>query len=575
VRTLFLIPARGGSKGFPGKNLAPLAGIPLVGWVTRLARHAAQVHIGSRIVCSTDDPVIAKVAVAWGAEIPFLRPAELATDSAASRDVVLHALDQLGEDFDAVALLQPTSPLTALDDLLGALETFAATGDPVVSIDKASHPAEWCCHLNQDGRIRRDVSAEEIHQRQMAEPTYCPTGSFYVASPTQVRTTGFWGPQTRGFVVSSAHSVDIDLLQDLETAEALLASRAMRGFTLLGRKVGPGSPCFVIAEAGVNHNGSLETALKLVDAAADAGADAVKFQSFEAEKVVSPAAEKAGYQVAATGSEGSQLEMVKGLELSASDHRRIQAHCSERGIMFLSTPFDEESANLLVGMGVPAFKIGSGDLTDHPLLSHVAGLGLPLIVSTGMASMVEVEDALAVIRAAGPGEVALLHCVSNYPAAPADCNLLAMDSMRKAFGVPVGWSDHTLGIHVSVAAVARGASIIEKHLTLDRGLPGPDHAASAEPDELRTLVTLIREVESSLGTGLKEARSSEGDTAAVARRSVHAARTIPAGRRISAEDLIMLRPGTGIPASHSDRVIGKVATRDIQAGEALSESDWS
>jgi N,N'-diacetyllegionaminate synthase len=574
VKTLFLIAARGGSKGFPGKNLALLAGIPLVGWAARSGWRAAQAHPGSRVVCSTDHAGIAQEAAVWGAEVPFLRPRELATDEARSLDVVLHALDELGDDFEAVALLQPTSPLTDTGDLLGALRMFAQTGDPVVSVTQMSHPAEWNCRLDRDGRLQRDAAAAGAHRRQLTEPSYCPSGGFYVASVAQVRGGGFWGPQTRGFVVSADAAVDIDVPSDLAMAEALLASRPVQGMEIGGRKVGPGNPCLVIAEAGVNHNGSLQTALQLVEAAAGAGADAVKFQTFSAEKVVSPMAPKADYQVAATGPAGTQLDMVKALELAPADYLRIQADCRAKGIMFLSTPFDEESADLLANMNVPALKIGSGELTNHLFLRHAAGLGLPLIVSTGMSSMADVEDALRVIRASGDGDVVLLHCVSNYPATPADCNLAAMDSMRKAFGVPVGWSDHTLGSHISLAAVARGASIVEKHVTLSRELPGPDHAASIEPDELRALVSVIREVESSLGTGVKAARPSEANTAAVARRSIHAARAIAAGRRIAVEDLIMLRPGTGIPASEADLVIGKVAARDIRAGEALSEADY-
>ena len=323
----------------------------------------------------------------------------------------------------------------------------------------------------------------------------------------------------------------------------------------------------------MNHNGSLDLALRLVDAAAEAGADAVKFQTFTAEQVVSLAAPKAAYQEVNTGRGGSQLEMVKALELDAAQHRQIQAHCRDKGIMFLSSPFDRGSVDLLVKMGVPALKIGSGELTNHEFLAYLAHQGLPLLLSTGMSAMHEVESALAVIRRNGSPAVALLHCVSNYPAAPCDCNLAAIDNMRKAFGLPTGWSDHTLGLQVSLAAAARGAALVERHLTLDNSLPGPDHAASLEPDELRALIKGIRDIEASIGTGVKQQCPSEQNTAAVARRSLHAARTLAAGHRITAGDLMMLRPGTGIPADQMDRVLGRTVSRTIPAGNILFEED--
>jgi N,N'-diacetyllegionaminate synthase len=572
MKTLFLITARGGSRGFPGKNLAPLAGIPLVGWAVRLACQSARLHPGSRVVCSTDDAVIAEAAAAWGAETPFVRPAELATDDAKTVDVVIHALDTLDGSFEAVAVLQPTSPLTELEDTIGALELHAKTGCPVVAVSQGQHPVEWSLRMDCGGRIH-SLADTMAHRRQLAETVYCPNGSIYVASVPQVCAGGFFGAETRGYVMPVDRSVDVDSASDLAIAETLLARRRVPAVEIAGREVGPGHPCFVIAEAGVNHNGSLDLALQLVDAAADAGADAIKFQTFTAEKVVSPAAPKAAYQQLNTGRSGSQLEMVRQLELTASQHRDIQAHCHDRGILFLSSPFDQESADLLVAMGVPALKIGSGEITNHEFLRHLAKQGLPLLLSTGMSSMHEVGNALAILRGSGSPQVALLHCVSNYPAAPVDCNLSAIDNMQKGFCLPTGWSDHTLGIHVSLAAAARGAAIIEKHLTLDKDLPGPDHAASIEPSEMRALVRGIRDIELAIGTGAKVPRASEQNTAAVARRSIHASHMIPADHEITRDDLVMLRPGTGIPADWIDRVLGRIVSRDIPAGHRISEED--
>lgn len=337
-----------------------------------------------------------------------------------------------------------------------------------------------------------------------------------------------------------------------------------------GRSIGPGRPCFVIAEAGVNHNGDRELALRLIDAAVDAGADAVKFQTFTADRVVTRDAPKAAYQTEATGVEESQLDMLRKLELSAEDHRALQAHCVARGILFLSTPFDEESANFLESMGLPIFKIPSGEITNSPFLAHLGRKQRPLILSTGMSTMEEVRSAVAIIFDTGNRDLVLLHCVSAYPAEAADANLLAMRTMATEFGVPVGYSDHTLGLEVSLAAVALGANVIEKHFTLDRDLPGPDHRASIEPQELKQLMLGIRRVEAALGHGRKEPVAAEGETAEVSRKSIVAARDIREGTRISRDDLVMKSPGTGLPPFMLDKVLGRVAAAHVPADTVIS-----
>ena len=339
--------------------------------------------------------------------------------------------------------------------------------------------------------------------------------------------------------------------------------------TLGDRLVGPGQPVFVIAEAGVNHNGVLSSAFELIDVAAHAGADAVKFQTFIAEKTISASAAKAEYQKLSTGAEESQLEMARRLEISFDDFRKLKTHCDQRGIMFLSTPFDFESVDFLHSLGVPAFKISSGDLTNHPLLQRVAAKGLPVIISTGMGDLDEVDEAIKVVRAAGNNEIALLQCITNYPADPADVNLRAMQTMAQAFDVPVGYSDHTLGIEVALAAAALGACVIEKHFTLDRSLPGPDHQASLEPRELEAMVAGIRKVEAALGSGLKTPAASELSNAAVARRSLVAARDLKAGEMMTADLIELKRPGTGLPPKMLDQVLGKTVRVDLKAGTLL------
>lgn len=337
-----------------------------------------------------------------------------------------------------------------------------------------------------------------------------------------------------------------------------------------GRLVGPGQPCFLVAEAGVNHNGSVELARRLVDAAADAGADAVKFQTFVASRLVTAEAPKAEYQRQGTEPGESQYEMLRRLELSADAHRVLSGHAAARGILFLSTPFDGESADLLEELGVPAFKIASGELTNVPFLAHVARKGRPMIMSTGMASLEEVDAAVRVIREAGNPALVLLHCVSNYPADPADANLRALATMAGAFSVPVGYSDHTLGTQVALAAVALGACVVEKHLTLDRTLPGPDHRSSLEPAEFGALVSGVRVVERALGDGCKRPAASEAAIAAVARRSLVAAVDIPEGAILTGARIAVRRPGTGLPPGMLAQVVGRRAKRDIPVGTLLS-----
>ncbi len=335
------------------------------------------------------------------------------------------------------------------------------------------------------------------------------------------------------------------------------------------KKVGTGQPCFIVAEAGVNHNGKLLLAKKLVDAAKTAGADAVKFQTFRSEKLVSARAPKAQYQKKNSKSE-SQLEMIKKLELSFEAFARLSDYCRRKGILFLSTPFDEESADLLDSLGVPAFKIGSGEITNLPLLRQVARKKKPVILSTGMSTLAEVKVAVSVLRAAGCRELILLQCVSNYPADVRDINLRAMKTMKEAFRVPVGFSDHTLGIEISLAAAALEACVIEKHLTLDRKMKGPDHAASLEEEEFACLVNGVRNIEKALGDGRKKPSRHEADTAVAVRKSLVAAKDIAKGRRLTNELVIIQRPGNGMKPATLKKVLGKKLKRNIKAGSMFA-----
>jgi N,N'-diacetyllegionaminate synthase len=337
-----------------------------------------------------------------------------------------------------------------------------------------------------------------------------------------------------------------------------------------GHMIGSGHPCFIIAEAGVNHNGSVKTAEELINAAAEAHADAVKFQTFQADKLVTKSAPKAEYQLETTPAGQSQHEMLLKLELSIGVHRHLIAHCAKQELVFLSSPFDEESSDLLESLGVTAFKIPSGELTNLPFLAHVARKNKPIILSTGMATLAEVEVAVAALRGAGNAAIILLQCVSNYPASPADVNLRAMITMAQTFDVPVGYSDHTLGNEVALAAVALGACVIEKHFTLDRNLPGPDHKSSLEPEELRDLVRSVRIVESALGNGEKNPAPSEANTASIARKSLVAACDIPADTELTVEMIVARRPGTGVSPALRDRIVGRKTRTSIREGAVLT-----
>jgi N,N'-diacetyllegionaminate synthase len=336
------------------------------------------------------------------------------------------------------------------------------------------------------------------------------------------------------------------------------------------RQIGEGRPCFIIAEAGVNHNGDIGLAKKLIDAAHEAGADAVKFQTFKAEAIVTADAEKAEYQKVTTGSRETQIEMLKKLELKHEDFRELFTYARNKGIIFLSSPFDSDSVDLLDRLGVTAFKIPSGEITNIPLLRHIAGKGKPVILSTGMSDIDEVKEAVKVLRKNGAGEIVLLHCVSAYPARVEETNLRAMATLRRQFNLPVGLSDHTVGIHVPVAAVALGASVIEKHFTLDKKLPGPDHRASLEPGELKEMVAAIRDIEKALGDGIKRTTAEEADTKKAARRSLVTAKDIPAGTVITGDMLDIKRPGTGLEPKFIIDIIGKKAVKALKSGEIIT-----
>lgn len=325
----------------------------------------------------------------------------------------------------------------------------------------------------------------------------------------------------------------------------------------------------IIAEAGVNHNGDIQLAKELIDAAAESKADVVKFQTFVSENCISKGAAKAKYQEKITGSDESQLDMIKKLELSFDAFMKLKEYCEKRDIAFMSTPFDLDSVEFLNKIGLETFKVPSGEITNYPLLKKIGKLRKRVIMSTGMCVIDEIRDAINVLKGEGTTDISLLHCNTQYPTPMSDVNLKAMLTLKKEFGVPVGYSDHTNGIEVPIAAAALGAEIIEKHFTIDRNLPGPDHKASLEPDELKNMVACIRNIEKALGTGDKKVTTSERENIAVARKSIVALKPIKIGEVFTEDNLTVKRPGTGISPMRWNEALGRVSDRNYDADEMI------
>ncbi|MGA7988069.1 MAG: N-acetylneuraminate synthase family protein [Candidatus Dormiibacterota bacterium] len=346
-------------------------------------------------------------------------------------------------------------------------------------------------------------------------------------------------------------------------------------FRIGSREVGPNHPCYVIAEAGANHNRDLSTALRLIEVAAEARADAVKFQTYTAEGLYSRRTPDIDYlkDQGLVGEHESVWELIKRVEIPWEWHEDLARHAAEVGIAFFSTPFEEAAVDVLESVGVPAYKIASYEVNHLPLIERVARTGKPMLISTGMASLGDIERALDTASAAGAHDLMVMHCAVNYPPRFADLNLRAITTLRSAFDIPVGWSDHTLGHTADVVAVTLGACAIEKHLTLSRHQPGPDHAFALEPSELAAMVTAIRETEDALGSSVKRVTDAEADLFRLARRSIVAARHVRAGGELSRADLAVKRPGFGIPVDALDQVIGRHVAHDVAADQVLQWDD--
>lgn len=346
----------------------------------------------------------------------------------------------------------------------------------------------------------------------------------------------------------------------------------MKKIIIKNKKIGEKSPSFIIAEAGVNHNGNIKLAKKLIDKAKEAGVDAIKFQTFKTEDIVTKQASQAKYQAKNIGKKESQYEMLKRLELSEKDFIELKKYCDGKKIIFLSTPHTEQAIDFLDAL-VPAYKVGSGDLTNLPFLEKMARKNKPIILSTGMAILAEIKEAVKVIKNQNNNKIIILHCTTNYPCPLEEVNLRAMETIKKEFNLLTGYSDHTKGINVSLVAVGLGACLIEKHFTLDKNLPGPDHKASLEPAELKKLVEEIRNIEKAMGNGIKKPNKSEEEIKKVARKSVVAKVNIKKGEKITKEMLIIKRPGTGIEPKHLNKLINRKVKKNIKQDSLIKFQD--
>ncbi len=591
MKVLGVILARAGSKGLPGKCMRDLCGQPVIAYAFEHAL-ASERLLGR--VFSSDSGDAQALAVEFGVEVVD-RPAELATDTATVDDAVRHAVlgweEAHGGTVDAVAILYGNIPVRAdglIDRAIAHLEDSGADSVRSVAPVTKQHP-DWIHRLEGDQMVQ--FRTNSIYRRQDLAPLFYHDGAvavvtrdaLFAALETPDDHQAFLGVDRRAIIQGPEDTVDIDGPIDLAVAEGIFRSRdagKANDVVMIGeRAVGAGQRTLVIAEAGVNHNGEVSSALRMVDVAADAGADAVKFQMFRASELTTPEAICAEYQKA--GGAATQRELLTNLELDDAAFSQIRARCAQRGIMFLATPFGPGDVQRLVAIGVVAIKLASTDLVNVLLLDAAIETGLPLILSTGASTEGEIGAARRYLAKHGAVDRTIfLHCVSRYPAPIASLNLGAIATMRRALGVPIGLSDHTTWVQGGANAVGAGACVIEKHFTLGRGSGsrcggsqdgvGPDHAMSLIPSELSEYVEQIRLAERAMGDGSYGLQAIEQEVREIARKSVVAATNIPAGATIDASMLTLKRPGTGAAPSVLAEMIGKRATTDIASDTLLS-----
>lgn len=589
MNVLGLVLARAGSKGLPDKCVRDLLGRPVLDYTFD---HALGSRLLTSVALTTDSEPAKRIAKERGIEV-IDRPAELAIDTATVDAAARHAVEvwetRHAKRVKVLVLLYGNIPIRPADLIDRAVEKLTATGaDSVrsVALVTKQHP-DWVHCL--DGDRMTQFRPNSISRRQDLDPLYYHDGA--VAAVTRAALFGatagdhqsFLGKDRRAIVCQPEHAVDIDGPVDLCMAEAILTHPRAKSksseprkdatentISVGGRRVGGGEPVFVIAEAGVNHNGDVETALLMVDAAAQAGADAVKFQIFRADDLTSHHAATAGYQKETTHRD-SQREMLRSLELNDEALGRIRRRCEERSIILLATPFGAPDVERLTALNCSAIKIASTDLMNRELLDAAGKTNLPLFMSTGAATCGEIDEAVGFMESIRVRDrLILLHCISSYPAAVETANLRAIHSLHLRYGLPAGFSDHTTSIRTGGFAVMAGACAIEKHFTLDRSMSGPDHAMSLTPLELHMYISAIREAQAARGSGRLGLVETERDVRNVARRSIVTGQSIAGGTRITRSMLTLKRPGTGLSPKEMDAVVGRTAVADIPEDTLLS-----
>lgn len=574
---LGVILARAGSKGLPDKCVRPLLGRPMIEYTFD---HALAARSLTAIVLSTDSRPAMRLARARGIEL-IERPAALAGDTATVDESLRHAVleweSRHGRSAGAVVMLYGNIPVRAAEAIDRCVWKLREAGTSVRTVAPiGKHHPDWLHRLAGDRMSQ--FRTNSIYRRQDLEPLYYHDGAviavtraaLFAATPGDAQS--FLGDDRRALVQRPDDAVDVDDAMDLAVAEAVLrgarpsapaAIDAPHVRRIGSRDVGPNRRVYVIAEAGVNHDGDFDDALRLVDVAADTGADAVKFQIFESAKLTRRDAPMAAYQRAAGGE--SQREMLAKLELNTAQFERLATHARTRGIDFLATPFGIDDLGVLRRLGVAAVKFASTDLNNVTLLQPATALGLPMILSTGASTAAEIDAAVARLREWRVSDRAiLLHCVSAYPTPPAAANVRAIAALSARTGLPVGYSDHTTLASTGALAVAAGACVLEKHFTLDRLRPGPDHAMSLSPGELAEYIARVREAESLLGSGQIGMSAIERDVRAVARKSLCYARPLTVGTRITSDMLIAKRPGDGIGPDQVERVVGRELIANVE-----------
>jgi len=575
-KALAIIPARGKSKGIPRKNIRDLEGKPLIAHTIEAAQKSESFD---RIIVSTDDDEIKEISEGFGAEV-IRRPPELGEDKSPTIDSIFHVLDALEKDGyrpDDVMLLQPTSPLRTITDIVNAIRLYRDSDcDSLISVCEMIHPPYWALRIEGRFLIPIFLKKKQLSRRQDLPKSYLPNGAIFISSTTILKKSrGFYSERIIPYIMPSERSLDLDTEMDFEIAKYYLRLPSpctnKENRIMLGKKIiGDGYPTLIIAEAGVNHNGSIRLAKKLILAAKNAGADAVKFQTYVTEDLIKRKVSKAPYQQKNKEDTEDQFEMLKRLELTFKEVKELKEFADEKGITFLSTPFDLKSVKVLERIGVPAFKIGSGDLTNISLLKYVALRKRPVLLSTGMASMDDIQLALNTIRSTGNNQIAIMHCTSEYPASLSDCNLRAIGTLKQAFQVPVGYSDHTIEVSTPAFAVSAGACFIEKHLTLDYKMKGPDHKASLEPNEFQEMIQEIRRTEELLGSPLKKPTNGERKMRRYVRKSIVSATDIEKGKIIKDSMLTVKRPGTGIEPKYLPELIGMISRKRIEKDMLIS-----